>query len=104
MLIIDFKGFLIVFGNFRHKVAQTWFYLHETWHKTLFCIYYCVRSVQNLKPQSYARNYVLSCDFKGFLSVFGNFSHKKPQTWCVMHETWHKTLFGVYYCVRSGQN
>ena len=36
------KGFLIVFGTFAHKVAHTWFVLHETWHTTLVAIYYCV--------------------------------------------------------------
>ena len=30
------------FGTLAHKVAQTWFFLHETWHTTLFGIYYCV--------------------------------------------------------------
>ena len=42
---------------------------------------------------------MLSCDCKGFLSVFGTFAHKVAQTWLVLHETWHKTLFGIYYCV-----
>ena len=40
-----FYGFLIYFGTFAHKVAQTWFIMHETWHKTLFCIHYCVEVV-----------------------------------------------------------
>ena len=34
-----------------------------------------------------------------FLSVFGTFAHKVAQTWFVLHETWHTTLFGIYYCV-----
>ena len=42
---------------------------------------------------------MLSCDFKGILSVFGTFRHKVAQTWFVLHETWQKTLFGIYYCV-----
>ena len=29
-----------------HKVAQTWFVLHETWHTTLFGIYYSVEVVR----------------------------------------------------------
>ena len=33
---------LSCFGNIAHKVAQTWFVLHETWYITLFGIYYCV--------------------------------------------------------------
>ena len=28
-----------------HKVTQTWFALHKTWHKTLFGIYYGVEVV-----------------------------------------------------------
>ena len=45
MLSFDFKGFLSVFGNFMHKVAETLFVLHETWHTTRFGIYYCVEVV-----------------------------------------------------------
>ena len=39
-------GFINFFGTFAHKVAQTWFVLHETWHSTLFGIYYCVEVVK----------------------------------------------------------
>ena len=46
MLSCDFKGFLSAFGTFAHKVAQTWFVLQETWHTTLFCIYYIVEVVR----------------------------------------------------------
>ena len=35
----------------------------------------------------------------GFLSIFCTFSHKVVQTRFVWHETWHTTLFGMYYCV-----
>ena len=38
--------------------------------------------------------------FSGFLSVFGTFAHKVAQTWFVLNETWHTTLFGVYYFVK----
>ena len=34
-----------------------------------------------------------------FLSVFGTFAQIIAQTWDVLHETWHTTLFGMYYCV-----
>ena len=44
--MLRFLGFLSIFGNFAHKVAQTWFVLHETWHTTLFRIYYCVEVVR----------------------------------------------------------
>ena len=40
-------GSLGLFGTFVHKVAQTWFFLHETWHTILFGIYYCVEVVRN---------------------------------------------------------
>ena len=37
--------------------------------------------------------------FYGFLGYFGTFVHKVAQTLFVMQETWHTTLFGIYYCV-----
>ena len=40
-----FDGFLRFFGTVTHKVDQTWFNFHETWHTTLFGIYYCVEGV-----------------------------------------------------------
>ena len=43
---LRFYAFLSVFGTFAHKVAQTWFVLHETWQTTLFGIYYCVEVVK----------------------------------------------------------
>ena len=46
MLSYDFKFFFMCFGTFADKVAQTWFFLHETWHITLFGIYYCVEVVR----------------------------------------------------------
>ena len=64
-LSYDLKGFLSVFGTFAHKVAQTWFVLPETWQTKLFVIYYCVEVVI-IVNHSHARNYVLSCNFKGF--------------------------------------
>ena len=45
-VMLQFYAFLTVFGTFRYKVAQTWFVLHETWHTTLFGIYYCVEVVR----------------------------------------------------------
>ena len=33
--------------------------------------------------------------FYGFLSFFCTFAHKVFQTWCVLHETLHTTLFGI---------
>ena len=37
--------------------------------------------------------------FERFLSAFGTFAHKVAQSLFVLHETWHTTLFGTYYCV-----
>ena len=42
-----FYTFLNVFGTFALKVAQTWFVLHETWHTTLFGIYFFVEVIRN---------------------------------------------------------
>ena len=44
-------------------------------------------------------SHILKLGFYGFLSVFGTFAHIVAQTWFVLHETWHTTLFGIYYCV-----
>ena len=44
--MLRFYGFVSFFGTIAHKVAQTWFVLQETWHKTLFGIYYCVKVVK----------------------------------------------------------
>ena len=44
--MLQFYGFLSYFSTFAHKVAQTWFILHETWHTTLFGISYCAEVVR----------------------------------------------------------
>ena len=41
-----FYGVLSCICTFPHKVAQTWFVLHETWNTTLFGIYYCIYVVR----------------------------------------------------------
>ena len=41
-----FLRFLSVFGTFSHKVVQTWFVWHKTWHTKLFAINYCVEIVR----------------------------------------------------------
>ena len=33
------------------------------------------------------------------LSFFGSLAHKVAQTWIVLHETLHTTLFCIYYFV-----
>ena len=35
---LRFCVFLNVFDTFTHKMVQTWFVRHETWHKTVFGI------------------------------------------------------------------
>ena len=40
--------------------------------------------------------------FYGFKSVFAIFLHNVVQTWFVLHDTWHTTLFDIYYCVEMG--
>ena len=42
---LRFYAFLCFFGTFTHKVAQSLFVLHETWHTTPFGIYYFVKVV-----------------------------------------------------------
>ena len=46
MLSCDFIGFLSFFVTFPHKVAQTWFVLHEILRTILFGIYCCVEVVR----------------------------------------------------------
>ena len=43
---LRFYGFLRFIWTFVHKVAQTLFVLHETWHKKLFRMYYSVEMVR----------------------------------------------------------
>ena len=50
--MLRFYGFLSFFGTFADKVAQTRFVLHDTWHTTLFGLYYCVKVVR-IKNQSH---------------------------------------------------
>ena len=86
-----FYGFLSYIGLFAHKVAQTWLRLHETWHRTLFDIYYCVdvNSIENL-----THIIDITC-------FFGTFGDKLAQTWFVLQETCHTTLCDIYYCVKE---
>ena len=90
--------FLSVFGTFAHKVAQTWFVLHETWHTKLFGIYYCVEVVISL---NHSHILEITC-YVAILRIFIRFWHfcaKKDQTWFFFHETWQTPLFGIFSCV-----
>ena len=90
-----FYAFLCVFATFAHKVAQTWFVLHEIWHITLFGICYCdeVVRIENHSHMHEITSYI------AILCVFATFAHKVARTWFVLHDTWHTTLFGIYYFV-----
>ena len=90
--------FWSVFGTFAHKVAQTRFDLHETWHPTLFGIYYCVEVVR-IENHFHMLEITFKLRFYAFLSDFATFAHKLAQTWFDLHETWHTILLEIYYCV-----
>ena len=66
---------LTVFCTFAHIVAQTWFVLHETWHTTLFGIYYCVEVV---RIENHCRILEIMCyvSILRVLSFFGTFAYK----------------------------
>ena len=93
--------FFSFFGTFDRKVAQTWFILHGTWHRILFDIYYCVE-VFRFENHTHILETRVKLQFYAFLSFCGTFAPKITQTWCVLHENWHTTLFGIYYCVEEG--
>ena len=75
MLSCVFEIFLSVFGNFTHKVVQTWFVFHETQHITLFGIYYWVEMVIIKKIVIFFKLRA-KLRFLGFLKRFGHFLSK----------------------------
>ena len=70
---LRFFGFLSVVGIFAHKVAQTLFVLHETWHTTLFGIYYRFEVVWIKIHSHILEKFHVKLRFYGFLSRFGTF-------------------------------
>ena len=44
--MLRFYEVLSYFGSFAHKVTQSSFVLHQTWHTTLIGIYDCVEVVR----------------------------------------------------------
>ena len=42
---LRYYGFFNISHTFAHKVAQTWFVLHETWPKRQIGVYYCVEGL-----------------------------------------------------------
>ena len=67
-----FYAFLSFFGTFAHKVAQTWFVLYETWHTTLFGIYYCVEVVI-IENHSHMLEFTFHVAILCFLKLFWHF-------------------------------
>ena len=98
-----FSSYFIFFSTFLDKVVQTFIVLHETWHQTLFSLYYCVDMVILENNSHVLENtcYVVFLMF--FFYFFGTFSHKVVQTCFVSHETWRTTLFGINYFVQMVQ-
>ena len=93
---MNFKLLKVFFGTFAPKVTQTWFFLHETLHTTLFGIYYCVECIRFINHR-----HILNITWLVvILSFFGTFANQVAHTWFVLHETLHTTLFGIYYCVK----
>ena len=72
--------------------------MHESWHTTLFSIFYCVEVVRN-ENHSHMQKLRVKLRLYGFLSFFASFARKVNQTWFLLHETWHTTLFSIYYSI-----
>ena len=63
------RVFLSVFGTYAQKIVLTWFVLHETLHRTLFGIYFCVEVVRILN-----HNHMLEITcYVSILKVFNRF-------------------------------
>ena len=69
--MLRFYGFLSIFVTFAHKVARTWFILHETWHTILFGIYYCVEVI---RIENHRHMLEITC-YDAILWVFKHFLH-----------------------------
>ena len=74
--------------------------MHETWHTTLFGTYYGVEMVR-IQNNSHLLEITCYVAILWVFKFFGTFAHKVVQTWFVLDETWHTTLFGIYYCVEA---
>ena len=61
-------------------MVLNWFVWHKTWHTILFGIYCCIEMV---KIKNNILCFILRARllFKGFIGVFGIFSHKVVKTW-----------------------
>ena len=79
-------------------MVQSWFVWHENLANNSFW-YITVLNWLETKRIVICLNLHAKLRIFGFLNVFCTFSHKVVQTYFVWHETWHTTLFGIYYCV-----
>ena len=77
-------------------MVQTWFVCHETWHITLFGVYYFVEKVI-IENNCHMLDITCKVTFlMVFFIVFGTFSFKVFQTWFVCQEkmaqitTWYR--------------
>ena len=96
--MLRFYRLLSFFATFAHKVDKTWFVLHETWHTTLFSIYYCTEVVR-IENHSHMLEITSYVAILWVFKLFSTLALKVDQTWFVLHETWHTSLFNIYYCV-----
>ena len=67
----------------------------------LFSIYNCyeVFRIVNHSHMLFSIYYCYEVAILKVLNIFLTFAHKVTETWSVLPETWHTTLFGIYYCV-----
>ena len=94
MLSCDFKGFLAFLAFLHIKVAQTRFVSHETWHTTLFGIYFCVEVVR-VVTHSHILEITCEVAILSIFSGFCTFAHKAAQTWffCTKLGTQHYLVY-----------
>ena len=99
MLIkLQFYGFLGFFGTFAHKIAPTRFVLHETWHTTLFSVYYCFEVV---RIQNHIHMPQITC-YVTILNVFKCFSQFRAQSdsnlVCFARNFAHNSIWYIFLC------
>ena len=71
--------FFSIFSTFSNQVQKTWFVWQETWHTTIFGICFLLKWLES-KTIVICLKLRAKLHFKGFLSVFGTFSHKVAQS------------------------
>ena len=93
-----FWGFLSVFGTFSHKLLQTWFLCHETWHTTLFGInyFFAIFEIQN-----YSHMLEITClvAFLRFLKRFWQFvAYRGSNLVRLPRNMAHNTVWYILLC------